>query len=380
MLLARHTAVGCLCVRLLKEQANGRFARLYCLTRAPEESCRLTKQLDGTLQMTTRRFPKPWTAEAAAGGYLVKDGNDLPLAYVYGRNPTRINASELTFEEARDIAELIACVPELVDLLDQGKTRSRQEQPAFQTNTGTLADLSRNERMLEVGCKSCQRHLFIRPSSLKLPQRTPIAEVASHLNCSQCGAKNTDLHTPIWSRSSDTQYSEQTIATRVLPRSAKDAVTRTPYGFRADKLLKAGALPLLLILAVIAVVVFAGIPKKFANGTVRPAAAANIPADMTPPPISNVVSDACPLSAVNSLIVSKQLQAIKTGPTDSCMQLGVADRLWSNLDKKGRRGLVLAVECAIANNGRHLPCLRLHSQQTGRLFGSTEMGNVTISR
>ena len=330
--------------------------------------------------MTTRHFPKPWTAEAAPGGYLVKDGNKLPLAYVFGGDRTRINALKLTSEEARDVAELIASVPELVELLEQGKTSSEQERPAFQTNTGTLADLLRNERMLEVGCESCHRHLFIPPSSLKLPQRTPIAEVASHLNCSQCGAKNTDLHTPIWARSSDTQYSEQTSATQVLPRRAKDAVTHTSHGFRADKLLKAGALSLLLILAVIAVVALARIPEMAADKTVPLAAAANSRADMTPPPISNVVSDTCPLSAVNSLIVSKEIRAIKTGPTHSCMQLGVADRLWSSLDKKGRQGLVLAVECAIANNGKHLPCLRLYSQQTGLLLGSTEMGNITISR
>jgi hypothetical protein len=330
--------------------------------------------------MTTRRFPKPWTAEPAPGGYLVKDGNKLPLAYVYGGPPSRINALKLTTEEARDVAELIASVPELVELLEQGKTSSQQESPASEATTGTLADLSRNKRMLEVGCESCHRHLFIQPSLLKLPQSIPIAEVASHLNCSQCGAKNTDLGTPIWARSSDTQSSEQTSATQVIPTKAKHALTHSSRGFRADKLLQIGAIPLLLLVAVIAVVAFAGIPDLAAKKTVPVSAAANIPADLTPPPISSVVSEACPLRAVNTLVVSKQIRAIKTGPTDSCMQLGVADGLWRDLDQKGRQGLVLALECAIANNGKHLPCLRLYSQQTGLLFGSTVMGKVTISR
>ena len=72
--------------------------------------------------MASRSFPKPWTAEATPGGYLVKDGNDLPLSYVYVRDRAGINAPELTVDEARQISELIARLPELVELLEQVTT------------------------------------------------------------------------------------------------------------------------------------------------------------------------------------------------------------------------------------------------------------------
>jgi hypothetical protein len=35
------------------------------------------------------------TAEAIPGGYLVKDGDGATLAYVYGKDPDRISASQL---------------------------------------------------------------------------------------------------------------------------------------------------------------------------------------------------------------------------------------------------------------------------------------------
>ena len=77
--------------------------------------------------MASRCFPKPWTAEATPGGYLVKDGNDLPLSYVYVRDWAGIDASELTVDEARQIAELIAHLPELVELIEQGRSGSGDE-------------------------------------------------------------------------------------------------------------------------------------------------------------------------------------------------------------------------------------------------------------
>ena len=331
--------------------------------------------------MASRSFPKPWTAEATPGGYLVKDGNDLPLSYVYVRDRAGINASELTVDEARQISELIARLPELVELLEQVRSgsKSREERRPLRTNAVTLGDLSENGTMLEVGCDTCHRHLFIPPSSLKLPQRMPVSEVASHLNCSQCGARNTELKAPIWARS-DTRISGETSVMRVSSRRAKAGFSRPSRGLGMDTLLKACALPFLLLAALIAVVVFAGVPKIAADTTRPPAGVSKIAADTTPPPMSSVVSNTCPLSAVELLIDSKQIQSIKTGPSESCMQLGVADRLWRNLDEKDRQGLVLALECSIASDGKRLPCLKLYSQQTGLLFGLAEMGRVTIKR
>jgi hypothetical protein len=44
------------------------------------------------------------------------------------------------------------------------------------------------------------RHLYIEPLSLGLHKRLPVPEVADHLVCSVCGAKNTDTNHPICAR------------------------------------------------------------------------------------------------------------------------------------------------------------------------------------
>jgi hypothetical protein len=66
----------------------------------------------------------------------------------------------------------------------------------------TLGDLARDGTLLEVHCSACRpdRHLFVDPLSLGLPKRTPVPKVASLLVCSKCGARNTDIVTPIWAR------------------------------------------------------------------------------------------------------------------------------------------------------------------------------------
>src|SRR5262245_50786686 len=35
---------------------------------------------------------------------------------------------------------------------------------------------------------------------LRLPKRMPVPEVAQHLVCSKCGARNSDTYNPIWAR------------------------------------------------------------------------------------------------------------------------------------------------------------------------------------
>jgi hypothetical protein len=62
------------------------------------------------------------------------------------------------------------------------------------------------------------------------------------------------------------------------------------------------------------------------------------------------------------------------------MEIGVADKLWMTMDQKDRQGLVLAVECAVSADDKRVSCLKLYSQSSGRLFGSAEMGRVTIER
>src|SRR5262245_4701998 len=64
------------------------------------------------------------------------------------------------------------------------------------------------------------------------------------------------------------------------------------------------------------------------------------------------------------------LNYIKTGPSESCIQLGVADRLWRMLNEKSRQALVLAVGCSIASDGKPLLC----KTETFLLFGFAGTG------
>jgi hypothetical protein len=85
-----------------------------------------------------RRFPRPWLFEPIPGGYRVIDANGLALAHVYGEPASAIAART--------------------------------------------------------------RLTYINAGSLDLPKRLPVPEVASHLVCSICGAKNSDTYHPIWAR------------------------------------------------------------------------------------------------------------------------------------------------------------------------------------
>ncbi len=66
----------------------------------------------------------------------------------------------------------------------------------------TLDNLAKDDKLLEVECSACRpsRHLYIEPLSLGLPKRLPVPEVANHLVCSVCGARNDELKRPIHAR------------------------------------------------------------------------------------------------------------------------------------------------------------------------------------
>ena len=133
-----------------------------------------------------------------------------------------------------------------------------------------------------------------------------------------------------------------------------------------DALLKGCVGLLLILIALIAVAFVTRVPT--AN------------TDSSRPAMSNVLSTTCPLSTVQTLIDSKQLSPLQTKRAPQCMEIGVADKLWMTMDLKDRQGLVLAVECAVSADDKRLSCLKLYSQSSGRLFGSAEMGRVTIQR
>jgi hypothetical protein len=63
--------------------------------------------------MSPRRFPPPWTAIRAPGGYRVDDANGVTLAFVYGRDDGGAAHRNLTVDEARRIALAVAQPPEL---------------------------------------------------------------------------------------------------------------------------------------------------------------------------------------------------------------------------------------------------------------------------
>jgi hypothetical protein len=155
--------------------------------------------------MPSRRFPCPWQFEPIPGGYRVVDANGLALAHVYGEPPNAIAVSDkrLTDSEAERIARLIARMPELVELeRDRTRTRSRRKPQPLRIKPVTIGDLIKSGKLLEVHCGSCRpaRHVYIDAGGLDLPKRMPVPEVADHLVCSVCGAKNTDTDHPIWAR------------------------------------------------------------------------------------------------------------------------------------------------------------------------------------
>jgi hypothetical protein len=70
----------------------------------------------GGLNMQTRHFPPPWSAEETEACYIVRDTNGQALAYVYfEQEPGRRGAAKLlTRDEAWRIAVNIAKLPELL--------------------------------------------------------------------------------------------------------------------------------------------------------------------------------------------------------------------------------------------------------------------------
>jgi len=155
--------------------------------------------------MAGRRFPRPWRFEPIPGGYRVIDANGLALAHVYGEpaNAIAISDKRLTNHEAEIIARLLARLPELVELeRDRNRARSRRKPQLLRIKPVTIGDLIGEGRLLEIHCSSCRpaRHLYIDAGSLDLPRRMPVPEVANHLVCSKCGARNRETHNPIWAR------------------------------------------------------------------------------------------------------------------------------------------------------------------------------------
>jgi hypothetical protein len=119
------------------------------------------------------------------------------------RRTPAISDKRLTDHEVEIIARLLARLPELVELeRDRNPARSRRKPQLLRFKPVTIGNLIKSGKLLEVHCGSCrpERHLYTDAASLGLPRRMPVPDVASHLVCSVCGARNSDTHHPIWAR------------------------------------------------------------------------------------------------------------------------------------------------------------------------------------
>ena len=83
----------------------------------------------------------------------------------------------------------------------------------------TIGDLIRDGKLLEVHCGNCRpaRHLYIDAGSLDLPKRLPVAQIADHLVCSVCGAKNSGTYHPMDPRRAPDAAWHRELAGRLVP-------------------------------------------------------------------------------------------------------------------------------------------------------------------
>ena len=74
--------------------------------------------------LTTHRFPAPWTAVEAQEAFRIEDANGFPVAYVYfaADRERQTVMGRMSKDEARRIAISIAAVPEMrAELRDHEK-------------------------------------------------------------------------------------------------------------------------------------------------------------------------------------------------------------------------------------------------------------------
>jgi hypothetical protein len=135
--------------------------------------------------MPARRFPPPWTFdEANHACFIVRDGNNFPVAYVYFESePGRRAAAKLmTKDEARKIANGIAKLP---SCCDQAKNKSPLY--AARLNGGRIGGLGQRlpvtsnnsdtgclvpEKLAE--CEAFPPSLGARPALRRLPRSPPV--------------------------------------------------------------------------------------------------------------------------------------------------------------------------------------------------------------
>jgi hypothetical protein len=66
-----------------------------------------------------RQFPTPWSVQELPACFIVRDKNNQPLAHVYCEDGRQLPMRQLTRDEARQIANTIAKLPDLLVQTDR---------------------------------------------------------------------------------------------------------------------------------------------------------------------------------------------------------------------------------------------------------------------
>jgi DNA-directed RNA polymerase subunit RPC12/RpoP len=100
---------------------------------------------------SSRHFPAPWRADKTYDGYVVRDANDQALAYIYSHeneaDAKRFN--ELTSDEARRIALVLAALPEL--LVGEAKVADEGDLVVRPQGEITLGDKVSSQSCIQCG-------------------------------------------------------------------------------------------------------------------------------------------------------------------------------------------------------------------------------------
>ena len=95
-----------------------------------------------------RHLSTPWFAENIPGGFVVRDAERKPVAYVYGHDGVRQTGGaprRMTIDEAREMALAIAKLPEVLMRKDKAPQDRDQHPPP---SAGKVAKRSRFDATL----------------------------------------------------------------------------------------------------------------------------------------------------------------------------------------------------------------------------------------
>jgi hypothetical protein len=83
---------------------------------------------------------------------------------------------------------------------ERNKARSGRKPQPLRVKPAKMGDLICEGKPLSLWQLPSGKAPLSQSEILRLPKRMPVPEVANHLVCSICGAKNSDTYHPIWAR------------------------------------------------------------------------------------------------------------------------------------------------------------------------------------